>query len=355
VALSLLLEELHLCTADREIHLDLIVAAYVGFGRVYADVIRDADIRISQAIKALSVPDFSSILDLVSDGLSHSGLDMQDLGNLVHLSSVMLPNAPEGTLKITQGHFTRSLSQFVKQRKYIEDPDLRISVLAFVSKHFNERPAAARLIDVSNVWTLLGACLASSSDHNTTEPSTFQEIVSIISALIRLRRDLVLPTLPHLGMMLRRLITCLKALPPYISGRQCRMFSDTLPRWINPSTPLTAKESQALARLLTTLTTKTIIRIHGSTSEIQKAESLSRPFSKHASMVLGAYIEALNDPLCILGVDVRRELEPGLFALCDMMGEQNRDAMMVSLDSGGKTSMKAIWREYDKQRYVGRG
>ena len=83
---------------------------------------------------------------------------------------------------------------------------------------------------------------------------------------------------------------------------------------------------------------------------------MARPFSKHAAYVLQAYIEALNDPLCIIPMAVRKELEPGLFALCDMMGEYNRDALMVaSLDAGGKTVLKSLWREYEKQRYVGKG
>lgn len=131
-------------------------------------------------------------------------------------------------------------------------------------------------------------------------------------------------------------------------------MAGTLPCWINPAHPLGVEESKAAARLLTTLTTKTVIRTHG-TSELQKAESLARPFSKHASAVLIAYIDASNDPLCILPSEIRRELQPGLFALCEMMGEQNRDAMMVTVDSGGKTIMKTLWREYEKQRYTGKG
>ena len=104
------------------------------------------------------------------------------------------------------------------------------------------------------------------------------------------------------------------------------------------------------------MTTKTIVRGQTSVADNNKAESLARPFSKHAAYVLQAYIEALNDPLCIIPSDTRKELEPGLFALCDMMGEHSRDALMVaSLDAGGKIVLKTIWREYEKQKYVGRG
>lgn len=109
-----------------------------------------------------------------------------------------------------------------------------------------------------------------------------------------------------------------------------------------------------LSRLLETLNVKTIIRSH-TASEVQKAESLGKPFSKHAAYVLAAYIEALNDPLCMLSLEMRRELEPGLFTLCGLMGEHARDALVVGLDTSGKAALKLVWKEYEKQRYVGAG
>lgn len=132
-------------------------------------------------------------------------------------------------------------------------------------------------------------------------------------------------------------------------------MTDTLPQWINTHQPLSSEESKALARLFTTMTTKTIVRGQAS-APAGKVVSLARPFSKHAAYVLQAYIEALNDQLCVFPIDTRKELEPGLFALCDIMGEYNRDALMVaSLDAGGKTVLKSIWREYEKQKYIGKG
>ncbi|KAI6142824.1 hypothetical protein BKA82DRAFT_4190916, partial [Pisolithus tinctorius] len=53
---------------------------------------------------------------------------------------------------------------------------------------------------------------------------------------------------------------------------------------------------------------------------------------------------------------IPRELEPGLFSLREMLGEYNQDALTASaLDSGGKTPMKSLWREYEKQRWRRRG
>jgi hypothetical protein len=112
-----------------------------------------------------------------------------------------------------------------------------------------------------------------------------------------------------------------------------------------------------LARLLTGLTMKTVPRSYlSSGEESQKAESMARGFSKHAAYVIQAYVEVINDPLCVLPSDMRKALQPGLFALCEMTSDHSRDALMVSaLDSGGKAVMKSLWKEYEKQRYVGKG
>jgi hypothetical protein len=126
---------------------------------------------------------------------------------------------------------------------------------------------------------------------------------------------------------------------------------------MSASRPHGAEEAKVLGRLLESLTTKTTVRVLSSaTSETRKAESLAKPFSKHATYVLKAYIEAMNDPLCVLPLDVRKELQPGIFALCSMISEHSRDTLMISaLDAGGKLTLKALWKEYEKQRYVGKG
>ncbi|KAI5990056.1 hypothetical protein F5J12DRAFT_929918 [Pisolithus orientalis] len=54
-------------------------------------------------------------------------------------------------------------------------------------------------------------------------------------------------------------------------------------------------------------------------AETQKAESLAKSFAKHVGHVFLAYIDSMNDSLCILTPKIRRELEPGQFSLCEML------------------------------------
>ena len=199
--------------------------------------------------------------------------------------------------------------------------------------------------------------LSGNENHvESTSVDIFREIVGITSALIRHRRDLVLPALPHLSMVLQRLVTLIRAIRPGLGAKQARTVANNFPFWVNGREPLGISEVKILSRLLVSLTTKTAVRFVGSTQENQKMESLARPFGKHASYVLVAYVQAMNDPLCVVYATTRKELYPGLFALCEMLGDYDREAMMLSaLDAGGKATMKAVWNDYKKQKYVGQG
>jgi hypothetical protein len=330
--------------------------------------------------KVLSLRAFSALLDLVYEGLSAKGLNESSLVNLVHLNDVVMQNSPDGSstycsmsavqwsyiligsLRLLQIHLTRCLGVFADSIAFGKGDHLREPVLAFMANQFNDRVSNS-LGSFAVITNLLGSCLTGSTHHaSSTSKNALTDITTTISALLRLRRDLVSTTLPHLGLILRRLIMSFRRLRPHLGGKQTRLVSETLPSWISPLEPVRVEDAKAVARLLTTLTTKTVVRTYGSGASTihaetgQKAESLARPFSKHASYVLCAYVDALGDPLCMLPAEVRKALEPGLFALCEMMGEKNRDAMMVaSLDAGGKSVMKGIWREYEKQKYVGKG
>ncbi|KAF8845403.1 hypothetical protein BDN67DRAFT_961740 [Paxillus ammoniavirescens] len=358
---ALLFEELR-CTLDlsHSTHLDLVVAFYLvnGGGRG-SEMERALGTHVAQASK-LSIDDFSHLLDIVAEGIGGSGLQACQRERLIHLSMALLHDAPRGTLKVIQNFATRCLSLFSGQADmYGGSSQLKAQFLEFIAKHCSDRPTAIRSVDLGSIWSLLNKMLSGSSEHDkATSFPIFYHIVTIIGALLRLRRDLVVHTLPHLSLVLRQLMMITRSIRPQLGAKQSKIVTDTFPSWISSSQPLAADEGCALARLLTTLTAKTVPRTytHPPPTESQKAESLAKPFAKHAGYVLIAYIDALNDPLCVMTTEMRRELEPGLFALCEMVGEHSRDAVMMSaLDSSGKTIMKALWKEYEKQRYVGKG
>ncbi|KAI0670121.1 Urb2/Npa2 family-domain-containing protein [Trametes maxima] len=361
VVLVILLGEVQVAPpTGRGERLEFVIVAYLTLSKLCGNQeLASLESRLGAACRTFSMKDFGTLLELIYESLpSQSGLGIEDVASLIRLSPVVLHNAPEGTSKICQSFVTRCLGLFADDERFTADPRLRKELIDLIVRQCNEKPASLRTADLSSLWSLIGTLLAGSPTHeHTTDSAVFHGVVNILSALVRLRRDLVLNTLPHLGFVLRQLLACLRTVRPQLGGKQSRLVLDTLPRWISASQPLSSTESKAIARLLTTLTTKTMVRVHGpAAAETQKPEALARPFSKHAAGVLTAYVTAMNDPLCFVAAAVRRELQPGLFALCDMLGEHNRDAMMVSaLDAGGKVTMKALWKEYEKQRYVGKG
>lgn len=219
------------------------------------------------------------------------------------------------------------------------------------------KATALRLIELNSIWALVSKMLTSSANHaDQTTFAVFTDIVTIITALIRLRRDLVVLSLSHLGLALRQLVMLLRTPRPHLGGKQAALVGSTYPCWINIQYPLGPEQGKVLARLLQALSVKTVPKGHSTSANLRRATSLAKPFSKHAAYVLQAYVDAMNDPLCILTAGVRKELEPGLFTLCDMLGEQNRDSFMLSaLDSNGKAVMKSLWKEYEKQQYAGTG
>ncbi|OJA09101.1 hypothetical protein AZE42_02578 [Rhizopogon vesiculosus] len=355
--LGLLFEELRcLPNVDRGMHLDLAIGVYA-FSMGPEDQMALDEV-VSSGCKHLPIDDFSHLLGTVYEALASARFPPSQCVRLVHAATVLLHDAPQGTLKVIQEFFSKCLDLFIGNTQFFAGPaDLKAACLEFVVRQCSDKPAALCAIDPGPIHALLSKILFGSLIHDiTTTSSVFHSATAILNALIRLRRDLVVHILPHLSMILRQLVSCMRSLRPQLAAKQSRIVTDTLPSWIAPSEPLGVPEARALARLFTSLTAKTVPRTHMQPSTEQKAESLSKPFAKHAAYVVTAYIDAVNDPLCVMRADMKRELEPGLFSLCDMMGTHSRDAVMVSaLDAGGKSVMKALWKEYEKQRYVGKG
>ncbi|KAH9060868.1 Urb2/Npa2 family-domain-containing protein [Lactarius vividus] len=341
---------------DRESHLQRIITTHVAF--IPSSIGQcDIDENMAKLFRTLSPSDFSSCLQFIFEALSDGGTALEMMPRLIRLTSLALHNAPQNTSKTVQAFDKGCLDVFVKNVKLSDTHITRSSILIFISDLCSKRPASLRSQNVMSIWLLLSRFLAGSNAHDTvTDTTLFHHIVSVLSALVRLRRDLIVTTLPHLGNIMRQLIFALRSPRPMLGAKQCAIVANSLPAWVNPSRPLGVEESKELSRLFTSLSVKTFVRVHGPSTEIQKPESLARPLSKHVACVLQAYLDVLNDPLCVLAADIRRELQPGLFVLCDILNDHTRDALMVSaLDVGGKAAMKGLWREYEKQRYTGKG
>ncbi|KAJ3919471.1 Urb2/Npa2 family-domain-containing protein [Lentinula edodes] len=355
VVFGVLLEEFNFCAASGRLQrFETVIAAYVLLTNGKYIVSQGVDSFMSALCPTLSPEIFEHGLKFIVTSLEHANAD--ECSALVNLLSILLQDSPRNTFHIVQHFVTQSISIFNDREvftKVVHLPALRLFL-----QRCRDRPATLRQVDVSGVWLFIAKICAGAESHNpTTSVETFHCIVSITTALVRLRRDLVLLTIPHLGIVLRRLIQSMQSPRPSLGPKQSALVSRSLPFWINIRDPLGVEESNALSRLLESLNTKNVVRkLTTSTTTPSKAESLAKPFSKHAAYVIKAYVESLNNPLCELSTAVRKELQPGLYALCGMMNDFSRDTLMASAtDAGEKAIVKALWREYEKQRYVGKG
>ncbi|KAK7463828.1 hypothetical protein VKT23_005765 [Stygiomarasmius scandens] len=360
-AFDILLGDFHLtCDGARTGYLDIVVAAYVLlYKQVESHVDNSFDGSISTFYNDLPLEDFAHVVSLICDALSESDECSERIVPLVHLATLLIRNPPQNSSQPVQTMTLACANIFNDRYMFTSGPlPVRLSALEFIVTRCRDRPTTLRLLEVSNIWALITKITAGSVVHDQkTSTETFHNIVSIASSLIRLRRDLVVLTIPHLGIVLRRLISIIKSPRTNLGARQNAIVSKDLPVWVNASQPFGIEEGKALARLLESLATKTIPKTHASfLAQAQKAEPLAKPFSKHASYVLKAYVEVVNDSLCTLPIRIRKELQPGIYALCGMMTDHARDALMASMtESGEKLTLKQLWQDYEKQKYTGKG
>ncbi|PPR01182.1 hypothetical protein CVT24_006058 [Panaeolus cyanescens] len=362
--LAVLLQELgYKSEAERPRHLESVIACYIAFSNVVSNnSLKPLDEELGKTIRKLVISDYVHLLDVVLESLSsRQSSSSANCVHVVHLATVLLREHPSHSLAHIQKFVFACLSVFNSNDVFVNtSAQLRWEVLDLVSSYCIIQQGALRPVDISSIWLLLSKFLAPSHIHDEkTDTAVFHKITTIVSSLVRFRRDLVTQTIPHLGMILRQLILSMRACHPNLGAKQTNLIMNTQPRWISSTQPLQPEDAKALSRLLESLNAKTTIKTLStvaSSTQPQKAESLSKPFSKHAVYVLKAYVEVMNDPFCALGLEVRKAIEAGLFVLCGMVNEHGRDALMVSgLDAGGKLILKALWKEYEKQRYVGKG
>lgn len=185
--------------------------------------------------------------------------------------------------------------------------------------------------------------------------SIFLDIVASLTIIVRQRRDLLTGRLPQLAQLSGRLVQLLSVSRQQLGKAQLASLQAQQPVWAPvDSEGLDDRHARALSRLLTSISAKTVaLSVSGKASD--KIDSLAKPFGRHAIHVLIAYVRALiANPLLFIPASAQRSLEPGLFALCEIISSYDRDAALVGLlDEAGQTLMKRIWSQWEAQRYKG--
>ncbi|CCA70157.1 hypothetical protein PIIN_04096 [Serendipita indica DSM 11827] len=283
---------------------------------------------------------------------------------LLHALMVTFRAAPEGTYRILRATASRSI-QHVSSIKIFQwdETSMRLNqeLLSYILYICLEKPILLGHASIGSLLVIISS-LVHGSEYKCLKTSieTFDKIVSITSALIRNRRDLLLSALPHLAIVLAHTMKQFASVQPNLGQRQRQAVSNKLAPWVTLDQPLGPTEAAAFSRLLVSLKTKTVTRTKfqvptGLNDTNPESQSLAKPFGKHASSVLLAYLDLVTDQLCVISRSVRAELAPGLYVLCELTGERGRDALMAGLDQEKSVMLKSLWSAYEKQKYIGQG
>ncbi|WFD23158.1 hypothetical protein MEQU1_001844 [Malassezia equina] len=282
-----------------------------------------------------------------------------ECASLLPVLGLLLQHGASGT-----GRAARTLFSALLVRLCVllpRTPTMTLSVVQLLERVCQYRSRMLRAPDMQRLFTLLGLILGSSSNPSSSEDASliFQSVCATLRALIRQRKDLVRPYLPHLTDLIARLYLLLSSFVRAHTGETIKQeMATALPAWMDmAAAPLTSTDARALARLLTELGAKTSAvapaakraRLsHGTT------ESLRKPLSKYAVYMLLAYVRCVTMPHTTIAATLRTELQPGLFVLCDVCGEHERDAALKhALDASGQVIFQALWADWERQRYKG--
>lgn len=234
--------------------------------------------------------------------------------------------------------------------------------LGVISALVDDRTGLLRPTDAAVLLSALNTVLLPSSPNGSAPaPHLLPLAISPLLTLARHRADLALAHLPSVVGALSAVLPLLQRARPGLRHKSRR------PWWLasDPSAndPVVA-HAALLARTLTALATAKL----PTTSEA-RAKTLAGPLAKHAPAVLVAYARAASDPWAALAPAVRRELEPGLFALCDVVTAggradgRGREGEGVGVPFGlGEAHGEAerevwadVWKSWARKRYTGRG
>ncbi|PWN39924.1 hypothetical protein IE81DRAFT_249557 [Ceraceosorus guamensis] len=330
----------------------------------------DYDAALSTALDALRLILTDSSAAAGAAAAAAAAARRRDARGLLLTLQHLLQRGPEGTLQMAQRQWMALLGTV---NLYIDTLPLVLlsPIMHLIQNVVSTRAMLLRLADVSLLLTIISKLIGPRSrlrqahEEEAFVPSSaiFRSINTTLGAVCRLRNDLVSCALPHLMVVLIRLVSLFGQARAEVAPAHLHKVTQNSPSWLDIlQSPLDERDAQSMARLLTTLTTKsTLANGTGSAtskkrkrSAPSKSTSLAQAFSKYAPHVLAAHIRSLIHSATYVSARCRTELKPGLYALCEMMGTHERDSLVLSdMDQAQRSILKTIWGDWESQRYRG--
>ena len=200
----------------------------------------------------------------------------------------------------------------------------------------------------------------------------YNTTLNIVIDSIRRRGDLVFANVADLVTVICAIFPLLQR--PRKSFDQSKVYRARVtmrwPFWMSDAdVGLGESEARLAGRLLENLSRARLPPAKTSQVVSQK-QTIVGALAKHVPSILLAYVRAASDPVASLSTEVRHQLEPGLFALCDLITSRGRAAgreragedtgLPFGLGEGvGREVEKEVWadmwRSWSRRRYTGQG
>ncbi|KAJ9114638.1 hypothetical protein QFC22_005513 [Naganishia vaughanmartiniae] len=340
---------------------------------------------------------FGALLELLTRLLEREredapGVLVPTLRALNVVSRLTIPH----TGRIYRGTLARILSGLRNLLQYPQSPQVQLESLELLEVISAEKTVILVHQDVSD---MLAVCYAAvlrsqmkasplnsreSTSRDTAHPHLVS-ILSIVNTLVRHRRDLVINVLPQVMKLYARIFVLFgtprgRGSTGASADRALRRIKKDWPTWLGDESAdsLGAEDARLFARSLVTLSSRTTIRSTSTSSTNTGTETMIGQLSKHAPVLLIAYVRAVAHPLYTIPAPSRHELVPGIAAMCEAVVAGGK-SMLGGLGAGGNENRSAesvgeafglgegpggegelilwgdMWRAWRRSRYVGQG
>ncbi|GMK57070.1 hypothetical protein CspeluHIS016_0309100 [Cutaneotrichosporon spelunceum] len=276
----------------------------------------------------------------------------------VHGSGAVLASALPALLAALDGAPGSRTARQDGEREEEREETLRV-----VGALTNDRTGLLRPMHAGVLLAVIAAALVPDTAPDTARDATASVDKAHAAALAPLALAPLLTLARHRGDLLRAhlpavvglLATFMPLLQRARAGVRARLATED------------AVHTAHAALLARTMGALAVAKISGTGAGA--ARTLAGPLAKHAPAVLVAYARAASDPWAALSSAVRRELEPGLFALADVITAggradgRGREGEGVGVPFGlGEAHGQAerevwadLWKAWARKRYTGRG
>lgn len=336
---------------------DQLLSTYINL-----DPTSEVDTAMRKHASKLRTEDYATAMESLVPLLLPEG-NIRTLPGILRAIAILFSSSVEGSGRIIAQHIDLILARCFLISTAHQDISVLEATLKVLTAALEDRTGLLRLANVAMILTILGPLLRPSK-HELQAPHCAPEILpkalSPLLTLVRRRADLVIQDIPPLVGLLSSCIAILQRARTTSSAAQKKAASRR-PWWLStePSPDPAAEHAALIARILVSLCS----------AKTEDGQKLAGPLAKHASAVLVAYARAASDPWAGLSPAVRKEIEPGLFALCEVVTAGGRadgrgregegvGAAFGLGDAHGDAEREVwadVWRAWGKKRYVGRG